>query len=932
MFKKSAIASAILAASLSQISFAQNDQIEEVLVTGIRGSLLKGIEIKRNSKEIVEAIVSEDIGKFPDKNVIESLQRVTGVQTTSRGGGEVSGISIRGLNDIHTTINGRDVFTGAGRSMELQDVPSSLLSSVNVYKNRSANQVERGIAGSIDIKTYRPFDFTESKVVLAADATYSDQPDKTDPNISGLYSNRWDLSGGGEIGALVNVSYYEKHFRDDTLTAGAVFPFFSNNPHSSAAPYSMIPNAYGGADVWQAGLDNGIPYTAGSTLPIDGADYDYLLMRDAIFGTVFTGKRERPAATVSVQWAPNDDLEVTGDILYTGYREGNQNTMWFSNTLEHQSGNINIPVVYDGTVVVKEHQGRDNGGFQSGAYETRKTDSYLYAINSKWTPTDNITVNSDLAYQTSKFSTNFFAMRFERTAYGLDVDYNDKDGLPSIQFWDNPSTVQNESEMSDARNWNASGMWDNGGGAKGDSVTFFTDLDWDLNGQFLQKIKVGGRVEKRGAEDFTRGQESWATGGRTLPQLLDALVAAGAAGDGSGLINTATNYFDGRANIFDNFIAADGKYLIANADAVREVYGLEKEGTTKTFDVTEESYALYALAEFKLGDSITGDIGFRYVNYKQDMEFWAETGVNTNVYDHNSGASKSDKVLPSAKIAWNITDDVTARASYTETLRMPGFGDLNPLQYFQDPLTSTPYGTGNGGNPNLKPVESSNYDFSLEWYFAEGSSLYGAVFRRDIEGFFSGGKKTIIREGNDGVTRPYVLTTTVNATDGELSGYELGLVYFPTELPGLLDGLGVQASYTALDSDLKTPEFDGEGNVSGWNKSNLNMVSDSSYSVSLAYDRNNYGGRLSYTWREKFYSGLEAAIFANPRQFWSRPEQSLDLSAYYDFTDDLSINISATNLLDDVFQSYYGEGNQNLFNFGNAIYSKSYSLGIRYKY
>ncbi|MDO8342444.1 MAG: TonB-dependent receptor [Cellvibrio sp.] len=937
MYKKTALVSAVLAAMMAQIASAQveqNEQVEEVIVQGIRSSLTKALDIKRDNTQIVDAIVAEDIGKFPDNNVVEALQRVTGVQTTGRGSGEVSAVSIRGLTDVHTTVNGRDVYTGAGRAIALQDIPASLLAGVMVYKTRSADQVERGIAGSIDVKTHRPFDFTDSKVVLAGRGIYSDQPDEIDPNVSALFSSRWELEGGGEFGALLNISYAETHYRDDTMTAGAVFPVFSTNPHLDYAPYEMIPSKRNNVQVWQPGLEMGVPNAVGSTLSIDGADYEYLLMRDAIFGTSFTGARARPAASVSLQWAPNDELELMAEGFYTGYRNESQNAMWFSNTFEHQSGNIDIPIIYEGTNVVKEHQGWSNGGFQSGDYSTGKTDSYLYALGAKWAPIDNVTVKSELLYQDSEFTSDFFAMRFERTAYGINVDYNDRDGVPAVEFLDNPATTVNESDMTAVENWRASGMWDNGGGNQGDSVTFTTDVEWELDNRFIRTIKVGGRYEERNAQELGRGQESWATGGRTLSGLMTALVDAGAAGDGSGLVFTVDDYFQGRANTFDSFIAADGSYLLDNADAVRTVYDLEKERVVKTLDVAEDSAALYATTKFNLTDSLSGEFGVRYVDYTQTLEAWSETSMNSNIYKYATGEGKADKVLPSLVLNWNITDDLVGRFAYTQTLRMPNFGDLNPLEYLQDPLTagSDSYGTATSGNPELNPVESTNYDLSLEWYFAPGSSLYGALFKREIDGLLIGGRSVINRLNKDGEPQDYVLTLPANAANGELSGVEVGLVYFPENLPQMLDGLGVQASYTALDSSQQTPEFDTLGNITGYVETKMSGVSDSSYSVVLAYDKDVFDARLSYVWREKFYSGNEAAIFANPIQFWSRQEQSLDLQLSYDVTDNFMVTFDATNLLDDVYQNYYGEGNQDLFNFGSGIYSKTFALGARYSF
>lgn len=942
MYSKKVLSTAILAAILAQSAIAQNaaeEQIEDIVVQGIRGSLTKALDIKRTNTQIVDSIVAEDIGKFPDNNVVEALQRVTGVQTTGRGSGEVSTVSIRGLNDVHTTVNGRDIFTGAGRAVALQDIPASLLSNVMIYKTRSADQAERGIAGSIDIKTNRPFDFSGAKVVVSARGIYADQPDKIDPNISALFSNRWDTSAG-EFGALVNVSYVETNYRDDSITAGAVFPFFTADPHFAYSPYQRIPNTYDkpdigdGSPIWQAGLENGLPYTPGSTLNVGGEAVDYLLMRDAVFGASLTGKRERPAASVSFQWAPNDELEILAEGFYTGYRNSSQNAMWFSNTFENNNGAIGIPNVYEGTNVVKEHQGRNNGGFQSGDYSYGETDSYLYALGAKWQPADNLTVNAELVYQDSDFTTDFFAMRFERIAYGLDVDYNNSDGVPSLSFWDNPSTANlDESDMSAVENWNASTIWDNGGGNSGDSTTLTFDAEWELENQFINSIKIGGRYEVRSAQEFTRGQEAGIGDPKSVVTLMQELAANGAKGDGSGLVFHVDDYFAGRADIFDSFITADGSYLLDNADAVRTVYGLEKENVYTTFDIEETSAAAFVTSKFSLGDSISGELGVRYVSYEQDMQFWAEQAAQSNTYDYSEGTNKTDKFLPSLVVNWDITDDLVGRFAYTQTLRMPNFADMNAQRYWFDPTTDgATYGTGNGGNPDLIPTESQNYDLSLEWYFAEGSSLYGTVFKRELEGMILPGRSTIVRTGNDGVTRPYVLSAPINAGKGELSGLEVGLVYFPDNLPEKLDGLGVQASFTLLDSSQQTPEFNEDGSLKGYVDSKMSGVSDSSYSIVLAYDRDTFDARLSYVWREEFYTGNEAAIFANPIQFWNRPEQSLDLQISYDVTDNIMVTFDATNLLDDVYQSYYGEGNQNLFNFGNGIYSKTFALGVRYSY
>lgn len=943
MFKKTHIASAIIMAVTCQFAYAQQedntsanaekDDIEIIQVSGIRGSLNKALAEKRFSTQIVDSIIAEDIGKFPDNNVVEALQRVTGVQTTGRGAGEVSTVSIRGLTDVHTTVNGRDIFTGAGRDVALQDIPASLLSGVTVYKTRSADQVERGIAGSIDIKTNRPFNFDGQKVVLAARGIYSDQPDKVDPNISALLSNRWEIDGAGEFGALFNVSYSETNYRDDTITAGAAFPFFTNNPQAMYSPYSRIPEYDSqGNKVWQIGQENGLPNTPGSKLNVEGEPTEYLIARDAIFGTSFTGLRKRPAASISLQWAPVDTLEITAEGFYTGYENESQNAMWFSNTFENGNGNIETPTIFDGTNVVKEKQAINAGGFQSGDFSYGKTDSYLYALGAQWQASEYLTINTEVVYQESEFETDFFAMRFDRVAKGLNVDFNDNDGVPGIAFWDDPNTAVNEADMAAIQNWNAGTVYDNGGGNRGDSTTFTFDAEYLFGGRFIDKVKFGGRYEKRTAEEFTRTNEG-GIGNTSVESLIQQLAAAGATGDGSGIVFHVDDYFDGRADTFSNFVTADGGYMLDNAGAVRNVYGLEAENVYKTLDIEENSYALYTTTNFFITENISGEFGVRYVKYEQDMDFTAETGTNTNIFDSSSASADVSKLLPSLVLNWNITDDVIGRFAYTNTLRMPNFADLNALQYFTDPLTEgTKNGTGTGGNPQLQPEESTNYDISLEWYFADSSSLYATYFLREIDSRIVPGRKVVMRPDKNGDIIPYALSAPVNASEGELSGLELGLVYFPDNLPEMLNGLGLQASFTALDSSQKLPEYNNDGTISGYVDSSMAGVSDQSYSVVGIYERDSFDMRLSYVWRSEFYTGNEAAIFANPLQFWNRSEQSLDFQFSYDVTDDFVVTFDATNILDDVYQSYYGEGNENIYNFGNGIYSRTFAIGARYSF
>ena len=208
--------------------------LEEVIVTGVKHSLTAAVEVKRTSMEIVDAIVAEDLGKFPDTNVVEAMQRIPVLQVTTRGAGEVYSVSIRGLSDVTTTINGRNICTAAGRQVALADIPATLVNRVDVYKTRSPEQISRGLAGQIDVHTNRPFDLVGFKLSAQLRTTYQEQTEEFDPNIAFLVSNTWDTAAG-EFGALFNASYAETNWKDQGVHAGASVPFRRRAPLHIAA-------------------------------------------------------------------------------------------------------------------------------------------------------------------------------------------------------------------------------------------------------------------------------------------------------------------------------------------------------------------------------------------------------------------------------------------------------------------------------------------------------------------------------------------------------------------------------------------------------------------------------------------------------------------------------------------------------------------------
>ncbi|MBN1379813.1 MAG: TonB-dependent receptor [Gammaproteobacteria bacterium] len=965
MFKRFFISSAIAATvalpvqSLYAQDNANDEELEVVVVTGIRASLEKGLDIKRESMNVVDAIVSEDIGKFPDNNVVEALQRVTGVQVTDRGAGEINTVTIRGLTDVTTLVNGRNIFTSSGRSVALADIPASLLDQAVIYKTRSADLFESGIAGVIDVKTQRPFNFEDSKVVVAARMVNQEQADEWDPNISILLSDRWD-TGIGEIGALFNASFATTNFRDQNVTAGAQIPFLNGGPPAhllastlpdnitgwfayqrifpsygeegavfgDAGYNGLVGEAYQGATVWRAGLDLGLPTAAGSTLPIDGVETEYLLGRDAVFWNDFTGERERPAWNISLQWAPNDTSEYLFEAFYNGYRQKQFNSLNFYFVDWWEALNPADPVeVYPGTNVIKSRYINAPFNFTSGDYQTAETDSYVYALGGKWDVGDNLKLKSEVVLQDSTYHSEFFALRLARVPERLFVDFNAGGGIPALTLLDAAGNNANALAADPDSYW-IDWMYDNGDRDEGDAVTFTFDGEMELGSDFFQTLKFGVRWDDRSAKESSRGLEGGPGAGVTIDQFPNLTTV------------NSSDFFDGKANVVTEWAVADGSDgggLMTNHDALVAAYNFDPAYLIlrPDFDISEINTAVYGMVDFVAGN-LDGQFGLRYVTYDTDMTFIdypLGKDEPEGAVQYSDSASHS-KVLPSFALRYSFMEDLVGRLAYGQTLRSPNFADLNATIFFFPDVTNIGYGTGDGGNPDLEPTESTNIDLTLEWYFADASSLYVTYFDRDIEGFVVPFRNIVQHNYPDDIPDrglyDHVVSQPANASNGELDGFELGMVWFPENLPGLLDGFGIQASYTILNSSQDIPQADESGAITGTINTPIFGVSDSSYSIVLAYDRPNFDMRLSYVSREAFQQRNEAALFANPLAIWRSPEESMDFQLTWNVTDMIDVMFDATNITEEMYHEYYV--NPQIHNFSNSLYSRTYALGARFSF
>ena len=921
-------------------SNAQADQqLETVVVTGIRATMAQGLDIKRESTQVVESIIAEDIGKLPDNNVVEALQRLTGVQVTNRGSGQVGTISIRGLTDIETTWNGRKLFTASGLYFSVQDMPATLVRRLDVYKTRESNQVETGIAGQIDVASYRPFDFDGFKLTGQARMTYEDKRGAFDPNVGLMVSDRWKTKIG-DIGILANASWSVVRFRDESVTPGALVPFMTETPATGFTPLERIFNTDSRASeslIWQPGLIAGLSEKSGSTLKVNGVSTPYYLSRDAVFQSDFTGKRTRPNANLAVQWSPNEKSTYTLEVMYNGFRNETYNNLlfsfvdWWGDFVPTSATYLN-PVgsftLYSGTNVMKSRHVRNVYDFNSGDLTTAKTNSYVYALNGKWDFTERFKATADVSYQASQYETQFFAMRIDRTAPDIYVDFNSGGGIMSFNF----GSTQNR--LTDPSYWNTAQLYDNANHNKGDAYTLQLDTTYDTNGLAgpLQSIRFGARYDSRNASEAYRQASGY--------------YSKNFATMDSGIFHYNDNFFDGVSDVPHSWVNVDGRYIWNHRNDLRTLYGGDLTNARlhemfETFRLGERTTSVYLEGNLEhdlFNHPLSLNAGVRWVQVKDGMTFFDHTQF---LVDGSHNATKGDayaaKFLPSATLSYAPTDDVKIRVNYGETLRRPNFTDLNPTYILNADVTKVGYATGTRGNPDLKPTHAKNIDISAEWYFAPSSAIYGTLFRRDLDGLVVNENVSIVMPG-DAILKQYntnnfIINQPMNASKGNLKGVELGFVYFPDFLPVYLDGLGAQGSLTVLSSSQMTPQTDTTGKVISELQQNMFGVSNMSYNATLIYEKGDFGGRLSYVWRSKFLNANEAASFANPLGIWRRAEASLDFQVSYKVWDGMMVTFDGVNLLNGKQKQYYragGQGDPDTTDFGTALFSRTFTIGLHY--
>lgn len=737
----------------------------EVVVVGKRASLVSAQEIKQDKLEIVDSLVADDINKLPDFNVTDALSRITGVQVL-RDRGEGGGVSIRGLTQMETLLNGREVFTaGSGRNLNFADIPSEMLSGVDVYKTSSANHIEGGVGGMVDLRTHKPFDFKDRQIFGSARMIYGDLADDAKPQFSTLMSDRWQTEAFGEIGALLNFTYQQRAFREDQKSAGN--PFAHNSIISGRTV--IAPN--------------------GTT------------------ETSSLGQRDRIAGSAVLQWRPSDHLEFYAEGSYAEFKTI-QNSYQI-NAIPYNARRplptfvAGSPRLFPGTNDLQSITWTNVPvSILSFARDTVDRTSQE-AVGGIWNK-GALTLKTDLSY-TQSFNNLFFS----GPVFGGSAPLFSQNLSASV-----PGTGTSGIDLLDPAYFQYASLAYRTMPFRGDLSAVKLDGEYTFSNNFIKSISAGIRYAKRGANNAP----GLIFADKAVPGSPSAAVASDYV-----MSNPASDFLGGTGTNIGPFMVGNLDF-VRNAVALRKAFGITEPipvagNPLSVWHIDEETQAAYLTSHFKAGKiPLDGNIGLRVVRTQESV-----TGSQTNpsigpVLPIDINHTDLD-YLPSLNLRYRFMDDLYFRVGASKSITRQDFNQLSPSLTLI-PNTVTPaLNRGGAGNPALKPVRSDNIDVSVEKYFDASTSIYATGFLKWVDGFLS----TVSNpEVHDGLT--YQVSRPQNGRAATIDGFEAGYQQFYDFLPGWLSGLGMQANYTYVDSETPSSILGKNTPLQNLSKHSYNLV------------------------------------------------------------------------------------------------------------
>lgn len=788
---KFALFSGAAVLGLAQPAMAQDaapeTQADEIIVTGIRGSLQRAAELKKDADQIVDVITAEDVGKLPDANVAEALQRITGVQIT-RVFGEGQAVSVRGLQQVRVEVDGRTLLGFSsrlsppendqlGRSSGLDLVPSGLFGRLEVRKSPLPSDAEGGLGGTVNLVTPKPFGFRDTKISLRAQGTYSELSDKFEPAVTGLFSTKF---ADDQIGFLISAEYQK---RTSTVQSFERNNFLNRNYTLAGPPASTV--------VRQT--------------PV-------LLQYES-----FVVDRSRIGISSALQFQVSPEFVITAEGLFSRMATGRRQD-FLSWRLPTGTNPVTNAVVVDNFVVA----GNASGTLQTaGQIRNEPAKSYLFALNGKYEG-ESLTLEADVYYSKGTIDQTIQIITLQGTA-AVPGAFDFRAGpVPSLTL----GTAALPFDPGNFANYNPAAN-----GVRSNRLLGLLE-EWtgkfDLKYEFNDAVTVAAGLRYTDLHSTSNAYRSQVTRPRTEIQPLTSLTNANAFL--SKVPGTFPRAFLTTVPTYD--------YVFGTAQAAQPNPSPNDRSTLlpnaqRDYDLTEKVIAGYLMisAETEMfGVPTKANAGLRVARTRLDVDSFSTVGSALVPANDRNGYTD---VLPSANVTFNVTDDFLVRLSASQTIQRPSIADLAPSSFFNATnLTVT------GGNADLLAPKSSQIDASFEYYTGKSSLISGAVFYKSVENFIATFNSPGTDLSLDPLGRQLLFSRPENLASAKIKGFEIGVQQFLDFLPSPLDGLGFIANYTYSDAK------DNAGFP-------LVAVSKHSYNLVGLYEKGPFSARIAYNYRDR---------------------------------------------------------------------------------
>ena len=819
--------------------------LPQVLVVGTRASVESMADRKRRSIDIVDGVQAEEIHRLPDLSVGDALQRITGVQIT-RDRGEASIASVRGLTQLETTLNGRELFTaGFGRALDYADLPSDMLAGIDVYKTSAASRIEGGLGGTIDLRTRRPFDFRTPVLALSARALHGDLADRGAGQFSLLYGGRAGVAVG-EAAVLVNVALQERAWREDTKGTGN--PMLCSARAAAGCRLDLVP-----------GVDTVVPSSTSETTSV--------------------GRRRRHAVSLLLGWRPDAAWD-----LYVEAHHAELKTR--QDSVQVNAGpNFAAGSGFDPASVVLAPGSQDVQritwtqvpvSILNFARDTVDRTRQL-AAGGTWS-TSGVRISADLSHTRS-----YNELFFSGPTLAAKADRFTQDLAGST-----PSTTVPGGELTDPASLRYASLAYRVRPLNGSLLAGRLDAEWRLADGPVERLAIGWRQARREADNAAN------------------LVFGDIAVPGNVLASSRPERT--RLYPFGPFLAGRGlsiePYLTdtladaRDAAALRAAFGISAPlptagGPLGVWRIRERTDAAYAEAGWSLPAlDLDGQAGLRLVHTRATLSGNQSVPSSGAIAPIDLRTTTQDW-LPSASLRWRPGGPWQWRLAASRTLTRPDFNLLSPSLTLTPNSINPQLNQGTAGNPALRPLRASHVDLAAEADLGAGHAAAVTLFWKRVDGFVATLSQA---ETHDGqlyqVSRPY------NADAGRIRGAELAYQRFFDFLPGAWSGLGLQANLTFVSSRSFDRVLRAEVPLQNLSRRSANLIG--------LYERGAWSARLAWNWRSSFPSGTTSVAGLGVFQSTTRAYGWLDASLRHRFANGVTCSIDGGNLLRTLRRSDFG--------------------------